>query len=158
MVNKFIICSIISISTAYSAVTTTLNLPAPPTKENMYKAIAYIKRAAKDQDIQKNLDKARSAISMTTKKEVYNAAVYINGNKQFNNRGDNIPSWNFSGYCYKGEVAEAVRLINKAIELNFWDSDEEWIDSASVNGKQITLVIQDGPNEYSWLEHFGACK
>jgi hypothetical protein len=140
-----------------AAVYTTLNKPAEPSNYKIKKAITALKKATKNESKSYNLKTARKLIAVTTKKEKYNAAVYINGNKQFNDLGDEVMSWNFSGYCYKGDVEAAVKLINDALELGYWESDEEWIEKATLNGSTIDLLLMDGPNEYEWTVNFGSC-
>jgi hypothetical protein len=154
---KSIILILIVSTSIFARVSTSLKVPAEPSNEKIEWAIKHLKNAQRNINKSQNLKTARNLIAKTTKKVTYYAAVYVNGNKQFNDWGDEVLSWNFSGYCYKGKVSEAVNLINKALELGYWDSDEEWIEKATVNGKNIDLLLIDGPNEYNWTVSFGVC-
>lgn len=154
---KSILFILILSTSVFARVSTSLNVPAEPSSEKIEWAIKHLKNASKNINKSQNLKTARKLISKTTKKITYSAAVYVNGNKQFNDLGDEVLSWNFSGYCYMGKVASAVKLINKALELGYWESDEEWIEKAIVNGSNIDLLLMDGPNDYNWTLSFGVC-
>ena len=157
---KKLVVLLLSMSSFYSlaAIKTKLTAKAEPTNRSIIKAVASLHKALAGDSKNFNLEKARALLAKTDNKITFHAAIYVNGNKQFNNRGDYTQSYNFSVYCYKGEVQEAVALINKALELSFWDGDEEWIEKASENGEKIDLLIQDGPNEFNWTVTFGACQ
>lgn len=143
---------------SFAAIYTKLNVPAQPSSYKINKAIKALKKASTGINKASNLKEARDLIKMTTKKVRYNAAIYVNGNKQFNDIGDEVLSWNFSGYCFKGEASVASDLINKALELGYWESDEEWIEKATAISKtEIELLLIDGPNEYDWTVKIGTC-
>lgn len=157
MKKLIVLLAIVSIQ-ANAYVYTNLTAPAEPSDNKIKGAITKLEKALENEDKSYNLKAARQLLAKTTKKIKFKAAVYINGNKQFNDSGDQVHSWNFGGYCYKGEVSEAVKLINTAIDLDYWNFDEEWIDSAQVeSNNRILLTIMDGPNEYQWTESFGPC-
>ena len=143
---------------SFAAVTTKLKVPAQPSASSIKKAIVALKKASKNQEKSSNLSAARKLIAMSEETVLFNAGIYIDGNKQFNNRGNETTSWDFSGYCYKGNAKEATTLINKALKLGFWESDEEWIEKASADGSEVNLLIMDGPNEIDWTVSFSQCQ
>ncbi len=152
-----LIASAISLNTL-AAISTSIKVPRPVSKKEINIAIAALQKASKGIDRRKNVAIAKKLLNGSQKTLKFNAAVYVNGNKQFNGRGDEVVSWNFSGYCYKGDIKHATALINVALKLGHWGSDEEWIQKAYVDQNKIKLLIMDGPNDQKWYESFGRCR
>ena len=141
--------------------TTKLFIPNDPSDQKINKAISVLYKAKKTRSFERRssyLSAARAMLAKTKRAISFEAEVFVDNAKQFES-DDYVDFWDFKKVCFKGNPNEAAKLINMALKMGYWDSDEEWIESASVNSKNlIELTIIDGPNETHWKNTITTCK
>lgn len=138
---------------AFSAVASTgseTNLASytNPTDANIRKAVRTLSNALKTGDSEekaRQLHLARKLLNTRKIETTYAAAIYVDKVKQF--EGGEDSAYNFDETCYLGNTKAAAELINAALEQGLWAGDEESVQSAAVNGKEIDLKVHDGPND-----------
>lgn len=128
--------------------------------ENIDKAIATL-RAAKststDADRNAKIIAAKNLLVNGVGNVTYKASVEVNGQRQFDGE-DFYGMPDFENTCFRGTAQEASRLISAALNLENWNSDEEWITSVVVSGRNINIVVHDGPNEVDLEYSIAPCK
>ena len=77
----------------------------------------------------------------------FNAAVYIRKHKQFIDIYYHEDPEDFSDVSFKGTAKEAAKLINKAIEVGFWDMDDPFITNVKANKKTVVISFRDKCDE-----------
>ena len=118
----------------------------------LYKALNTKSEDSKD----RYLALARKKINTRKVEHTYPGAVFVDGVKQFE-KGEDSP-YDFDRTCFKGDAKDVANLINLALEQNFWSGDEESVQSAKENGKNIKLKIHDGPNNEDFETEIFACR
>jgi len=117
------------------AATTALNVPSEPSDASITAAIKLLYQAKNSESRTRKsvyLKEARDLLDYSTRPLVFQAAVYVTGNQQFIEENDG--------------------------EDDFWESDEEWIESARTGRAEVLLLIKDGPNETQWTVSIKACR
>lgn len=146
-----IIFLVVLFSTSLFAVTTTLNVLTNPSTTSIDKAIRQlnkVKMLNNESDKSKHLNMARSLLEKKPQKMTFNAAIYVGKYKQFTGEyyhGEDPED--FSDVSFKGTAKEAAKLINKAIEVGFWDIDDPFITNVKANKKTVVISFRDKCNE-----------
>ncbi len=144
---------------ASAEVQTKLSIPARPTDASIQTAISTLYKALhtkNEESKDRYLSQARKKINTRKVERTYPGAVYVDGIKQFEKGEDS--AYDFRVTCFKGDVQDVVQLINLALELNFWSGDEDSIQSAKIDGKNVKLKIHDGPNNEDFEVEIFACR
>lgn len=142
------------------AQSTTLKTVGIVPDKSIDEAIASLRaaKAAKtDADRNAKVSAAKNLLVNQVGDVTYRASVEVNGEKQFDGT-DFYGMPDFENTCYRGTAQEASRMILAALNLENWNSDEEWITSVVVSGQDIDIVVHDGPNEQDLEFSISACQ
>lgn len=156
----FIICSLlVTPALASTEDQTSILMRERPTDSQLQTAISTLYKAINTEKM-KNKDRyilqARKLINVQQVTRIFPGAVFVDGIKQFENGEDS--AYDFRVTCFKGEVKDVENLINLSLEQGFWSGDEEAIESAKVNEKNITLQIHDRPNDEKFEVEISPCQ
>lgn len=162
-----IACSLLSLSFIASAVTRfEARIKEDPSDAKVTEAIGKLyaaKRTSNKDRKAQYLAEARALIAQKTTRgfETFDADIYRGETKLFAEPDEYIFAFDIwdAPLCYKGKKSEALKLMNRAIELEKVAGDEEQLISAEAGrGNEILLNFLDGPNEWEHVSTMKRCR
>ncbi len=139
------------------AQSTTLHITIAPSPSSIGSAIGNLMKAKKL--LQKDphcgeglslVNKAVGNLNLREAKVSFKASFYVGREKQFLPREDGSDADVLNEpLCYRGQIQEALRLLEAALKQNHWHWDESWMEKPTIKGSNIEITWRDGPNESS---------